>query len=78
MQADPKNQNRKGELGCCIDELEDYFMGENKYNTSEDQLIRYYDDFINQTAYCGCIWNLFLKRYSVYWDSAIQPQSRRG
>lgn len=51
MQADPKNQNRKGELGCCIDELEDYFMGENKYNTTEDQLIRYYDAFMNQTAY---------------------------
>ena len=51
MQADPKNQNRKGELGCCIDELEDYFMGENKYNTTEDQLIRYYDAFMDQTAY---------------------------
>lgn len=47
MQADPKNKHRKGELECCINELEDYFMGENIYGTTEEQLIRYYDAFIH-------------------------------
>ena len=48
MQQDPKNQYRKGELESCINELEDFFIGENIYNTTEDQLIRYYDAFICQ------------------------------
>ena len=43
---DPKNRYRKGELECCIDELKDYFMGENIYNTTEEQLIKYYDAFL--------------------------------
>ena len=47
MKTDPKNEHRKGELDCCIDELRDYFMGENIYNTTEEQLIKYYDAFIN-------------------------------
>lgn len=46
MKTDLKNQNRKGELDCCIDELRDYFTGENIYNTTEEQLIRYYDAFL--------------------------------
>ena len=37
---------RKGELSCCIDELADYLMGENMYNTTEEQLIKYYDAFL--------------------------------
>lgn len=47
MQADPKNKHRKGELECCINELEDYFLGEKIYGTTEEQLIRYYDAFIH-------------------------------
>lgn len=47
MQADPKNKHRKVELECCSNELVDYFMGENIYNTTEEQLIRYYDAFIH-------------------------------
>lgn len=46
MKTDPKNQYRKGELDCCIDELRDYFMGGNLYNTTEEQLIKYYDAFM--------------------------------
>ena len=46
MKEDPKNQYRKRELDCCIDELRDYFTGENIYNTTEEQLIRYYDAFL--------------------------------
>lgn len=46
MKKDPKNCHRKGELDCCIDELKDYLMGENIYNTTEEQLIKYYDAFL--------------------------------
>ncbi len=46
MKTDPKNKYRKGELDGCIDELKDYFMGENIYDTTEEQLMRYYDAFI--------------------------------
>ncbi len=46
MKDDPKNQYRKGELDGCINELKDYFMGENLYGTTEEQLVNYYDAFI--------------------------------
>ncbi|MCM1295747.1 MAG: hypothetical protein NC311_09420 [Muribaculaceae bacterium] len=46
MKKDPKNQYRKGELDCCINELQDYLMGENVYNTTEEQLTKYYDAFL--------------------------------
>lgn len=46
MKKDSKNCCRKGELSCCIDELADYLMGENMYNTTEEQLIKYYDAFL--------------------------------
>ncbi len=46
MKMDPKNKCRKGELECCIDELRDYFLGENLYNTTEEQLVKYYDAFL--------------------------------
>ena len=46
MKQDSKNRHRIGESDCCIEELRDYFMGENIYNTTEEQLIRYYDAFI--------------------------------
>lgn len=43
---DPKNQNRLGELDFCTEELEDYFEGENYYNTTDEMLKKYYDAFI--------------------------------
>lgn len=46
MKKDPKNCYRKGELDCCINELKDYLLGENIYNTTEEQLIKYYDAFL--------------------------------
>lgn len=46
MKADPKKQYRKGELDSCINELKDYFMDENLYGTTEEQLANDYDAFI--------------------------------
>ena len=46
IKTDPKNQYRRGELDCCINELRDYFIGENIYNTTEEQLIKFYDAFL--------------------------------
>lgn len=46
MKTDPKNKHRTRELDSCIDELKDYFMGENQFSTTEEQLIRYYDAFL--------------------------------
>ena len=46
MQEDPKNIHRTGEFEEGIYELQDYFQGENLYNTSDDVLIRYYDSFL--------------------------------
>ena len=43
---DPKNRNRRGELCNCIFELEDRFLGENYYQTSDSVLQKYYDSFI--------------------------------
>lgn len=46
IKTDPKNEHRKQELDFCIEELQDYFFGENIYRTTDDSLIRYYDAFI--------------------------------
>ena len=46
MKTDEKNRNRIGELNCCIEELKDYFLGENIYNTTDEMLKKYYDAFI--------------------------------
>lgn len=43
---DPKNKHRNNELTSCIEELADYFFGENTYNTTDEVLIRYYDAFL--------------------------------
>lgn len=43
---DPKNQHRTGEFSFCIEELRDYFLGENIYNTTDEMLRKYYDAFI--------------------------------
>ena len=46
IKDDPKNSKRVHELEACITELEDYFYGENLYNTTAETLIRYYDSFL--------------------------------
>ena len=42
----PKNKNRISEFDLCIDELADYFIGENKWNTTSEKLERYYNSFL--------------------------------
>ena len=46
MKEDPKNEKRKDELDFRIKELEDYFLGNNSLNTTDDKLIEYYDAYI--------------------------------
>ena len=46
MQTDPKNAGRVGEFEEGIFELQDYFLGDNIYNTTDETLIRYYDSFM--------------------------------
>lgn len=43
---DPKNKHRCGELSFCIEELTDYFVGTNRYNTTDESLMKYYDAFL--------------------------------
>jgi len=45
-QRDPKNRTRIAELGNCKVELIDYFIGDNIYGTTEEQLRRFYDSFL--------------------------------
>ena len=44
--ADPKNKFRLGELQFCIEELTDFFVGTNQYNTTDEMLMKYYDAFL--------------------------------
>lgn len=44
--ADPKNKFRLGELEFCIEELTDFFVGTNQYNTTDEMLMKYYDAFL--------------------------------
>ena len=46
IETDPKNSHRKGELDFAIEELEDYFLGENLYKTTDEALKKYYDAFL--------------------------------
>ena len=46
MKTDENNRNRIGELNFCIEELKDYFLGENIYNTTDEMLMKYYDAYI--------------------------------
>ena len=46
MKQYPKNKYRIGEIESCIEELEDYFLGNNQYQTTEEMLIKYYDAFL--------------------------------
>lgn len=43
---DPKNSHRVGEFSFCIEELTDFFLGENIYGTTDEMLRKYYDVFI--------------------------------
>ncbi len=43
---DPKNRHRMGEFFNAICELDDRFFGENKYQTTDEVLRKYYDAFI--------------------------------
>jgi len=45
-EEDPKNKHRLGEFNCAVEELRDYFLGENIYQTTETMLTRYYDAFL--------------------------------
>lgn len=44
--SDPKNKHRQREFEFCIEELKDYFMGENIYQTTDEMLSKYYDAFL--------------------------------
>lgn len=44
--SDPKNKHREGEFVSAIDELKDYFLGNNEYKTNDEILRRYYDAFL--------------------------------
>ena len=46
MKEDPKTEKRKDELDFRIKELEDYFLGNNSLNTTDDKLIEYYDGYL--------------------------------
>lgn len=43
---DPKNRGRIGELNLCIDELADYFIGDNRWGTTSSVLEKYYNAFL--------------------------------
>ena len=47
-EEDPKNRHRLGEFNCAVEELRDYFLGENTYQTTETMLTRYYDAFLSR------------------------------
>ena len=47
-ERDPKNAHRKGEFDCAIEELRDYFLGDNIYGTTSSTLRRYYDAFLGR------------------------------
>ena len=46
IEKDPKNAHRKGEFDFCIEELTDYFLGTNEYQTTDSMLTAYYDAFL--------------------------------
>lgn len=45
---DPKNRHRRQEFECAIEELIDYFIGNNIYQTTDEILLRYYDAFLSR------------------------------
>lgn len=42
----PKTGPSRGELNLCIDELADYFIGKNSWQTTSETLKRYYNAFL--------------------------------
>ena len=46
IKKDPKNEHREEELDFRIGELEDYFLGDNTLDTTDDKLIEYYDAYL--------------------------------
>ena len=46
IKQDPKNAHRQREFDFCIEELRDYFLGNNEYNTTDEMLTKYYDAFL--------------------------------
>ncbi len=46
IKTDPKNKHRIGELNFCIEELRDYFLGNNMYDATDEMIMKYYDAFI--------------------------------
>ena len=47
-EKDPKNKHRINEFECAIDELKDYFLGSNEYQTTDEILTKYYDAFLSR------------------------------
>ena len=45
---DPKNKGRVGEFEFAIEELIDYFLGNNVYSTTDEMLRKYYDAFVDR------------------------------
>ncbi len=51
MKEDPKNVKRIEELDYRIEELKDYFLGDNSFGTTDEKLIEYYDAYIFDDIY---------------------------
>ena len=49
-EEDPKNRHRLTEFNCAVEELRDYFLGENIYQTTEEMLTQYYDAFLYRAS----------------------------
>ena len=45
-EEDPKNRHRVGEFNNAVEELRDFFLGDNTYQTTDEMLTRYYDAFL--------------------------------
>jgi hypothetical protein len=45
-EEDPKNRHRVGEFNNAVEELRDFFLGDNIYQTTDEMLTRYYDAFL--------------------------------
>ena len=45
-EEDPKNRHRVGEFNNAVEELRDFFLGDNIYQTTDEMLTRYYNAFL--------------------------------
>ena len=48
IKSDPKNSHRQDEIEAAIEELRDYFLGDNLYQTTDQVLTNYYDAFLDR------------------------------